>query len=377
MATSSIQAFGGSAMNGGVNINDVRKLIFYHNNEHVPFAVYDPINDNADTQVSVQQVPDERLVPQLNVNYNGDVLMCYGTPNPVRIWMPIVMCSGGSGGQGVDQFMAARLNAVGAFGTAGNCQLATEYDLSHNKVKFQTKVGRFDNNPFVGDVLPRVIEQYTVWPNEQNLLTKSIDGKPYPICDFECETYDLADMLSDPSSAEEYNDPMMAWRRVYVDRDLSVKGFVIFDRFNGNGDGTIGAIYEVTGDHTVGLYGSGDFTESLIGKLDPDALCRTSIVHMNNIVAPTYYAHQFMYDDGTFALESGKNYLFPAISKADNHNTDQGCGMVFYKHAWPVTPSTEKWYAPAYGDPYIDQGGSFFKAQVLQLILEDNTRIFI
>lgn len=56
MATSSIQAYGGSAMNGGVNINDVRKLIFYHNNEHTPFAVYDPINDDDDTAVSVQQI---------------------------------------------------------------------------------------------------------------------------------------------------------------------------------------------------------------------------------------------------------------------------------------------------------------------------------
>jgi hypothetical protein len=84
-----------------------------------------------------------------------------------------------------------------------------------------------------------------------------------------------------------------------------------------------------------------------------------------------------MYDDGTFTLESGKNYLFPAISKADNHDTNRGCGMVFYKHAWPVTPSTEKWCAPAHEHPVIDQGTSFFKAQVLQLILEDNTRIFI
>lgn len=377
MATSSIQAFGGSAMNGGVNINDVRKLIFYHNNEHTPFAVYDPINDDDDTAVSVEQTPEDRLVPPLHPVYDGHVVMCLGSQNPRRLWMPIVMHSESDGPQGVDQYAAARLNAVGAFGTTGNCQLATEYDLTHGIVKFQTKVGRFDNNPFVGDVLPRVIEQYTKTPYPKVLLNKSIDGKPYPICDFECETYDLADMLANPADDEEYSDPMMAWRRIYVDRDLSVKGFVVFDRFNGNGDGTIGAIYEVTGDHTVGLYGSGDFTESRIGTLDPDALCRTSIVHMNNIVAPTYYAHQFMYDDGTFTLESGKTYLFPAISKADNHNTDGGCGMVFYKHAWPVTPSTEKWCAPAYGDPIIDQVGSFFKAQVLQLILEDDTRIFI
>jgi hypothetical protein len=291
--------------------------------------------------------------------------------------MPIVMRSESDGPQQIDQYTAARLNAVGAFGTSGNCQLATVYDLPHGVVKFQTKVGRFDNNPFTGDVLPRVIEQYTKTPYPKVLLTKSVDGKPYPICDFECKTYDLADMLANPADDEEYDSPMMAWRRVYVDRDLSVKGFVVFDRFNGNGDGTIGAIYEVTGSDAVGLYGSGDFTESLVGKLNPDSLCRTSIVHTNNIVTPTYYAHQFMYDDGTFTLESGKNYLFPAISKADNHDTNRGCGMVFYKHAWPVTPSTEKWCAPAHEHPVIDQGTSFFKAQVLQLILEDNTRIFI
>ena len=90
-----------------------------------------------------------------------------------------------------------------------------------------------------------------------------------------------------------------------------------------------------------------------------------------------------LYLQGIISKDSCANYQKlrllgeNAISKADNHNTDGGCGMVFYKHAWPVTPSTEKWSASAYGDPIVDQVGSFFKAQVLQLILEDDTRIFI
>ncbi len=377
MATSSIQAYGGSAMNGGVNINDVRKLIFYHNNEHTPFAVYDPINDDDDTSVSVEQVPENRLVPPLHPVYNGHVLMCYGTQNTVRLWMPIVMCSEGNGPQGVDQYTAAHLSAVGAFGTEGECQLATEYDLANGIVKFQTKVGRFDNNPFVGDVLPRVIEQYTQSPYPKVLLTKNLDGKPYPICDFEYEAHDLADMVSSPNEDEEYNSPQVAWRRVYVDRDLTIKGFVLFDRFNATGDGTLGAVYEVIGDQVIGIHGSTDFTESLVGVLNPDVLCRNSMVHPDNYASPSYYGHQFLYNDGTFTLQSGRNYLFPVISKADNHNTDRGCGMLFYKHAWPVTPSTEKWGAEAYGAPFHSADGSFFKAQVLQLILEDDTRIFI
>lgn len=53
MATSSIQAFGGSAMNGGVNINDFRTLSFVYPNEHVPFAVFDPANDPFNTSVTV------------------------------------------------------------------------------------------------------------------------------------------------------------------------------------------------------------------------------------------------------------------------------------------------------------------------------------
>lgn len=53
MATSSIQAFGGSAMNGGVNINDFRSLSFVYPNEHVPFAVFNPANDHDDTTVTV------------------------------------------------------------------------------------------------------------------------------------------------------------------------------------------------------------------------------------------------------------------------------------------------------------------------------------
>lgn len=376
MATSSIQAYGGSAMNGGVNINDVRKLIFYHNNEHTPFAVYDPINDDDDTAVSIEQVPENRLVPPLLPVYNGHVLMCFGTQNTSRVWMPIVMCSEGNGPQGVDQFTAATHNAVGAFGTEGQCQLATEYDLAHATVKFQTKVGRFDNNPFVGDVLPRVIEQYTKTPYPKVLLNKNIDGKPYPICDFEYEAHDLADMIP-PNEGEEYNEPMMAWRRVYVDRDLTIKGFVLFDRFNATGDGTLGAIYEVIGDQVIGIHGSTDFTESLAGVLKPDTLCRNAMVHPSNYASPSYYGHRFLYNDGTFTLQSGKNYLFPVTSKADNHNTNRGCGMLFYKHAWPVTPSTEKWSATQNGVPTQDHVGYFFKAQVLQLILEDDTRIFI
>ena len=377
MATSSIQAYGGSAMNGGVNINDVRKLIFYHNNEHTPFAVYDPINDDDDTAVSVEQVPENRLVPALNVQYNGDVLMCYGTPNPVRIWMPIVMCSEGSGGQGVDQFMAARLNAVGAFGTKGQCQLATEYDLANNKVKFQTKVGRFDNNPFVGDVLPRVIEQYTKAPYPKVLQTKSIDGRPYPICDFSLMARDYAELIP-PAYDEEYDNPVIAWRRIYVDRDLTIKGFVIFDRFNSLSDGSVGAIYEVRGENQpVGLSGYGDWTETNIGQINPDSLCRTSIVDPLHSMVPSYYGHQFLLDDETLTLEPGKSYLFPAISRADNHNTNKGCQLVLYQHAWPVTPSTEKWGAAAYGTPARDYAGNFFKAPILQIILEDDTRIFI
>lgn len=378
MATSSIQAYGGSAMNGGVNINDVRKLIFYHNNEHTPFAVYDPINDDDDTAVSVEQTPEDRLVPPLHPVYDGHVVMCFGSQNPSRLWMPIVMRSESDGPQQIDQYTAARLNAVGAFGTTGNCQLATEYDLTHGIVKFQTKVGRFDNNPFVGDVLPRVIEQYTKTPHPKVLLNKSIDGKPYPICDFEYEAHDLADMVSSPNEDEEYNSPRVAWRRVYVDRDLTIKGFVLFDRFNTTGDGSVGAVYEIIGDQVIGIHGSADFTETVLGILNPASICRNSMVDPNN--APTgvyYYGHQFLYNDGTFTLQSGKNYLFPVISKADNHNTDRGCGMLFYKHAWPVTPSTEKWGAEAYGVPFHSADGSFFKAQVLQLILEDDTRIFI
>ena len=53
MATSSIQAFGGSAMNGGVNINDFRTLSFVYPNEHVPFSVFDPANDPSNTTVTV------------------------------------------------------------------------------------------------------------------------------------------------------------------------------------------------------------------------------------------------------------------------------------------------------------------------------------
>ncbi len=376
MATSSIQAYGGSAMNGGVNINDVRKLIFYHNNEHTPFAVYDPINDDEDTAVSVEQVPENRLVPPLHPVYNGHVLMCYGTQNTVRLWMPIVMCSEGNGPQGVNQYTAAHLSAVGAFGTEGECQLATEYDLAHGIVKFQTKVGRFDNNPFVGDVLARVVEQYTQSPYPKVLLTKSIDGRPYPICDFSLMARDNAELVP-PTYDEEYDDPVMAWRRIYVDRDLTIKGFVIFDRFNSLSDGSVGAIYEVRGeDQPVGLSGSGDWTETNIGQINPDSLCRTSVVHPDHSMVPSYYGHQFLLDE-TLTLESGKSYLFPAISRADNHNTNKGCQLVLYQHAWPVTPSTEKWNASAYGTPARDYIGQFFKAPILQIILEDDTRIFI
>lgn len=53
MATSSIQAYGGSAINGGVNINDFRTLSFVYPNEHVPFAVFDPANDPFNTSVTV------------------------------------------------------------------------------------------------------------------------------------------------------------------------------------------------------------------------------------------------------------------------------------------------------------------------------------
>lgn len=53
MATSSIQAYGGSAMNGGVNINDFRTLSFVYPNEHVPFAAFDPANDPDNTTVTV------------------------------------------------------------------------------------------------------------------------------------------------------------------------------------------------------------------------------------------------------------------------------------------------------------------------------------
>lgn len=53
MATSSIQAFGGSAMNGGVNINDFRSLSFVYPNEHTPFSVFDPANDPYNTTVTV------------------------------------------------------------------------------------------------------------------------------------------------------------------------------------------------------------------------------------------------------------------------------------------------------------------------------------
>lgn len=382
MATSSIQAFGGSAMNGGVNINNVRKLVFVHNNEHVPFAVYDPINDDDDTTVAVQQVPEYRLIPPSNSQYVGNVLMTLGEqPAALRLWMPVVMCSEGNGGQGVDQFDAARYNAVGAFGTSGNCQLATVYDLVHGIVKFQTKVGRFDNNPFTGDVLPRVAETYTVFADKHTLLTKPIDGKPYPICDFEFEKHDLSDMIGSPNEGHDYDSPMMAWRRIYVDRDLSVKGFVIFDRFASLGDGTLGNILEVNEDHTTALYAVDDFTETVTGMLDPDWLCRNAMVdpHHTDVGAP--HAHRFIYNDGNFTLQAGRNYLFPVISRADNHNTTGGCGMIFYKHAWPVTPSTEKWCAVGSGVPVVTpvhaEVGLCFKAQVLQLILEDDTRIFI
>ena len=381
MATSSIQAYGGSAINGGVNINDVRKLVFVHNNEHVPFAVYDPINDNDDTTVAIQQVPDHRLVPPLNPVYNGHVLMCYGTQNTVRLWMPIVMCSEGNSPQDVDQYTAARLNAVGAFGTEGECQFATEYDLANGIVKFQTKVGRFDNNPFVGDVLPRVVEQYTKSPYPKVLLTKNIDGKPYPICDFKIEKHDLSDMVAYPNAGHDYDSPMMAWRRVYVDRDLSVKGFVIFDRFASLGDGTLGNVFEIRGNDTTALHTVDDFTETVIGLLDPDWLCRDTMVDPDHTGIGAPYAHQFMYNDGSFDLQAGVNYLFPVISRADNHNTTGGCGMVFYEHAWPVTPSTEKWCAVGSGvpgvTPALAENGLLFKAQVLQLILADDTRIFI
>lgn len=380
MATSSIQAFGGSAMNGGVNINDVRKLVFVHNNEHVPFAVYDPINDDDDTTVAVQQVPENRLVPHAVDAYIGDVLMCVSGAVGT-MWAPIVMCSEGSGSQGVNQFTAARGNAVGAFGTEGNCQLATVYDLAHGIVKFQTKVGRVDNNPFVGDVLPRVTEQYTESLNPRVLLTKPIDGKPYPICDFEIEKHDLSDMVQSPNVGQDYDSPMTAWRRIYIDRDLSVKGFVIFDRFASLGDGTLGNIFEVSGDQVPALYTVDDFTETVIGLLDPDWLCRNTMVHPDHTGINAPYAHQFIYNDGSFTLQSGMNYLFPVISRADNHNTTGGCGMIFYKHAWPVTPSTEKWCAVGSGVPVVtpvhEEDGLFFKAQVLQLILEDDTRIFI
>lgn len=53
MATSSIQAFGGSALNGGVNINDFRTLSFVYPNEHTPFSVFDPANDPGNTTVTV------------------------------------------------------------------------------------------------------------------------------------------------------------------------------------------------------------------------------------------------------------------------------------------------------------------------------------
>lgn len=375
MATSSIQAFGGSAMNGGVNINDVRKLIFYHNDEHIPFAVYDPINDNDDTAVSVQEVPDARLVPPLNAQYNGDVLMCHGTPNPSRVWMPIVMCSEGSGGQGVNQFTAARYNAVGAFGTKGNCQLATEYDLDHSIVRFQPKIARVDKNPYTGDIFPRVIDQYTEILHPDTLLSKILVGKPYPICDFVIDKRDYAELTPDGSTIS-YVDPAMAWRRVYIDVDVVITGFVIFDRFSANNN-QIGALYEVNGDSLSGIKTNSDFTSNVTGELDDGYISPNNVISISH--STSIFAHEYILNNSEkLTLEAGKNYLFPVISKPDNHLSSGGPECIFYKHAWPATPSSEKW-SDTLGVPRREYNPSeaIFKAPVLQLVLEDGNGVFI
>ena len=241
------------------------------------------------------------------------------------------------------------------------------YLVDDNGVMYVNNVfGVSDKNPMTGDALGISLRRKIY---NGNVITECLWGKPYGINYFEIGKY----KCNDNYHLGLTNENRMVWRRVPMDRPLTITGIGLVGNGSTINKTLMNGIFEYDGDTLTKVSDATTWTETQGYINSQENIVRLDYMFDNNSGDFNFASFSFT---SPVVLKEGYNYLIP--SRYNNSHTYNDPYICTYKNASPAMPWEDLVSANAEnGDPVMSTARAGCKPSALMLILSDGTDMWI
>jgi hypothetical protein len=199
--------------------------------------------------------------------------------------------------------------------------------------------GRRDQNPFTGDILPRLV--YNVI-GANGFEQSCAFGRPYPLSQFEFVSDKLDILFGTSYGNAGIGVNYMLWRRVNVEREIAMSAIICQTQASTFSNTDMGGIFKINGSGQAELYeSSSTWTAGSIYDIK-GSTTTTAPNRADDIIAPVNSgSYRLVNFNKTITLKEG-SYLIPAYSEFAGPNT-KGPYTILCRYATPVLTYCDLW----------------------------------
>ena len=199
--------------------------------------------------------------------------------------------------------------------------------------------GRRDQNPFTGDILPRLV--YNVI-GANGFEQSCAFGRPYPLSQFEFVSNNLDTLFGTSYGNTGAGVKYMLWRRVNVEREIAMSAIVIQTQTSTFSSSDMGGIFKINGNGQAELYeSSSTWTDgglyNIKGSTSSTAPNRADDIITQGMTGD----YRLVNFNKTITLKEG-SYLIPAYSEFASPSAT-GPYTILFRYATPVLTYCDLW----------------------------------
>lgn len=204
---------------------------------------------------------------------------------------------------------------------------------------FGMEGGRRDQNPFTGDILPRLV--YNVI-GANGFEQSCAFGRPYPLSQFEFASNDLDTLFGTSYGNTGAGVNYMLWRRVNVERELVMSAIIIQVQSGTFSNSDMGGIFKINGNGQAELYeSSSTWTDGGLYDIK-GSTSLTSPNRADDIITQVMTGvYRLVNFNKTITLKEG-SYLIPVYSEFAGPRAT-GPYTMLYRYATPVLTYCDLW----------------------------------
>lgn len=204
---------------------------------------------------------------------------------------------------------------------------------------FGMEGGRRDQNPFTGDILPRLVYNLI---GANGFEQSCAFGRPYPLSQFEFISNRLDTLFGTSYGNTGAGVNYMLWRRVNVEREIAMSAIICQTQTGTFSNSDMGGIFKINGSGQAELYeSSGTWTNGGLYDIKGNA-STTAPNRADNVITQVMSGdYRLVNFNKTITLKEG-SYLIPVYSEFAGPNAT-GPYTTLCRYATPVLTYCDLW----------------------------------